>query len=434
VNQFYSGAKSRALFERAKNVIPGGVNSPVRAFGQVGGTPIFFERGDGAFVFDVDGKKYTDYVGSWGPLIFGHAPQFVTEVLSKVAKNGTSFGAPTEIEVLFAEKICNLIPALEMVRCVSSGTESTMSAIRLARAFTGRKRLIKFNGCYHGHADSLLVKAGSGVATLGIPGSPGVPEEIANLTSSIEFNDLDLLEDTLKELGAHNIAAILVEPVAGNMGLILPEQGYLEGIRKLCTQAGIVFIVDEVMTGFRVALRGAHTRFNIDPDILCFGKVIGGGLPVGAFGGKREIMEKLAPSGTVYQAGTLSGNPLALSVGLEMLNRLEEENPYPNLESRGEQLATGMIEIGQELGIPISATSCGSMFGFFFSDKLPKNYSEVAKGDIPKFKLFFHKMLEKGVYFAPSAFEAGFISICHTQEIIAETLSLARESLIELAK
>jgi glutamate-1-semialdehyde 2,1-aminomutase len=433
MSETYSGPISKALFERAKKVIPGGVNSPVRAFGQVGGTPIFFEKGEGAFVFDVDGKKYIDYVGSWGPLIFGHAPSFVSEILSKVAKNGTSFGAPTEIEVKFAEKLSQMIPALEMVRCVSSGTEATMSAIRLARAHTGRKRLIKFNGCYHGHADSLLVKAGSGVATLGIPGSPGVPEEIANLTSSIEFNDLELLKKTLAELGADNIAAILIEPVAGNMGLILPEPGYLEGIRELCTKHGIVFVIDEVMTGFRVALGGAHSKFKVDPDILCFGKVIGGGLPVGAFGGRREIMEKLAPSGTVYQAGTLSGNPLALSVGLEMLNRLESDNPFSFLDQRAKQLSSGMIEIGKELGIPISATSCGSMFGFFFSEKLPKNYSEVAAGDIAKFKVFFHKMLERGVYFAPSAFEAGFLSVCHSEEIIAETLKLVKQSLAEIS-
>jgi glutamate-1-semialdehyde 2,1-aminomutase len=427
----FLGPKSKELFERAQNVIPGGVNSPVRAFGHVGGTPIFFERGEGAYVFDVDGNKYIDYVGSWGPLIFGHAPSFVTEILTSVAKKGTSFGAPTEIEVQFAEKICAMIPALEMVRCVSSGTEATMSAIRIARAYTGRKKLVKFNGCYHGHADSLLVKAGSGVATLGIPGSPGVPEEIASMTTSIEYNDLGLLEETVSQLGPDQISAIIIEPVAGNMGLILPEPGYLEGIRKLCDKHGIVFIIDEVMTGFRVALGGAHSRYNVKPDILCFGKVIGGGLPVGAFGGKREIMQKLAPLGPVYQAGTLSGNPLALSVGIEMLDRLQKQNPYPELEKVGEQFAEGMIAIGNKVGIPISAQSCGSMIGFFFSEKLPKNYTEVSQGNIPLFKKFFHQMLRNGVYLAPSAYEAGFISVCHDEQIVAETLQRAEKSLKE---
>jgi len=429
---YFSGSRSQELFLRAKKVIPGGVNSPVRAFGHVGGEPIFFERGEGAYVFDADGRKYTDYVGSWGPLIFGHAPSFVSEILARVSKNGTSFGAPTEVEVVFAEKLCSLIPALEMVRCVSSGTESTMSAIRLARAHTGRKRILKFNGCYHGHADSLLVKAGSGVLTLGIPGSPGVPEELAQLTTSIEFNDLSLLEETISELGGENIAAILIEPVAGNMGLILPKPGFLKGIRSLCDKFGIVFIIDEVMTGFRVSLRGAHDLYGVAPDILCFGKVIGGGLPVGAFGGKREIMEKLAPLGPVYQAGTLSGNPLALSVGLETLIRLEKENPYPELVERGKEFAAGMIMAGKESGIPISAASCGSMIGFFFSEKLPSNHGEVSAGDIPLFKKFFHLMLSKGIYFAPSAYEAGFLSVCHTKEVVAGTLQKVREALVEL--
>jgi len=423
------GEKSNSLFERAKKLIPGGVNSPVRAFSHVGGSPVFFKNGKGAFVFDADGKKYTDYVGSWGPLIFGHAPDFVTEILGRVSKDGTSFGAPTEIEVQFAESLNALVPALEMLRCVSSGTESTMSAIRLARAYTGRKKLIKFNGCYHGHADSLLIKAGSGVASLGIPGSPGVPEELAQLTTSIEFNNLELLKETISKMGSDTIAAILIEPVAGNMGLILPQQGYLEGIRELCSKNGIIFIIDEVMTGFRVSLEGACKRFNVEPDLLCFGKVIGGGLPVGVFGGKRKIMELLAPLGPVYQAGTLSGNPLALSVGLEMLRRLKEENPYPELERKGKTFSEEFISAGKEAGIPISATSCGSMVGFFFSESLPINYSEVSTGDIPLFKKFFHRMLQEGIYFAPSAYEAGFLSISHSDEIIADTFQKVRKVL-----
>ena len=433
MNVYNAGKKSTELFERAKQVVPGGVNSPVRAFGHVGGSPIFFERGKGAYVQDADGRQYTDYVGSWGPLIFGHAPDFVSEIIATVAKNGTSFGAPTETEVIFAEKLTSLAPALEMVRCVSSGTEATMSAIRLARAFTGRKRLLKFNGCYHGHADSLLVKAGSGVATLGIPGSPGVPEELAQLTTSIEYNDLPLLEKTVSELGGDQIAAVIIEPVAGNMGLIIPSKEFLIGLRALCDKHGILLIIDEVMTGFRVSLKGAHDLLGVRPDLICYGKVIGGGLPVGAFGGRRDIMEKLAPLGPVYQAGTLSGNPLALSVGLEMLNRLERENPYTALTQRGEQLTRGIQDAGKEAGFEISATSCGSMFGFFFSGSLPKNYSEVSAGRIDLFKQFFHRMLGEGIYFAPSAYEAGFLSVCHTSDVIDDTLSRVRKVLKDMA-
>jgi glutamate-1-semialdehyde 2,1-aminomutase len=429
---YFPGARSAELFQRARQVIPGGVNSPVRAFRQVGGDPIFFARGEGPYVFDVDGRRYIDYVGSWGPLILGHAPQFVTEILTRIAVSGTSFGAPTELEVLFAEKISELIPSMEMVRCVSSGTEATMSAIRLARAFTGRKRLLKFSGCYHGHADSLLVKAGSGVATLGIPGSPGVPEELASLTLSIEYNNLDLVEKTLAEVGPETVAAVLIEPVAGNMGLIKPGEGFLQGLREICSAHGILLIFDEVMTGFRVALGGAQARYGITPDLTTLGKVIGGGLPVGAFGGRREIMEQLAPSGGVYQAGTLSGNPLALGIGLEMLNQLSSNDPYPALEQAAARLTSGMKELAAARGIQLSVDHCGSMFGFFFSKELPVNYSSVAATDIAMFKRFFHAMLEAGVYFAPSAFEAGFLGVTHTPAVIGETLEAVERGLARL--
>ncbi len=432
MSTYYPGARSAELFRRANDVIPGGVNSPVRAFKHVGGEPLFFARGEGAYVFDVDGRKYVDYVGSWGPLIFGHAPEFATEIITQTAKLGTSFGAPTEIEVLFAEKIRELIPSMEMMRCVSSGTEATMSAIRLARGYTGRKKLIKFTGCYHGHADSLLVKAGSGVASLGIPGSPGVPEELAALTLSIEFNDLSLLEQTVKAAGPDTVSAIIVEPVAGNMNLVQPVKGFLQGLREICDRYGIVLIFDEVMTGFRVALGGAQSRFGVTPDLTTLGKVVGGGLPVGVFGGKRKFMEKLAPLGPVYQAGTLSGNPLALSVGLEMLRRLKEEDPYPRLEERSGQFAKGMVDAGREAGIPLCATSCGSMVGFFFDERLPTNYTEVSAGNIERFKQFFHGMLAEGIYLAPSAYEAGFVSVVHTKEIVDGTINAARKVLKSL--
>lgn len=429
MERYFPGERSAALFERAKKVIPGGVNSPVRSFKHVGGDPIFFSRGEGPYVYDADGKRYLDFVGSWGPLIFGHAPKFVTEIISKIAANGTSFGAPTEVEVSFAEKIKQLIPSMEMVRCVSSGTEATMSAIRLARGYTGRKRIIKFTGCYHGHGDSLLVKAGSGVAALGIPESPGVPDELAALTTSIQFNDLELFQKTISSLGPEKIACVIAEPVAGNMNLVLPVKGYLEGLRELCAKHGIILIFDEVMTGFRVALGGAQGRFNVTPDLTTLGKVVGGGLPVGVFGGKQEIMRQLAPLGPVYQAGTLSGNPLALSVGLEMLRRLEQENPYPLLEEYSQKFCEGLISAGKEAGIPISAAQCGSMVGFFFSPSLPENYEEAAAADIERFRKFFHEMLKEGIYLAPSAFEAGFLSTAHTAEHIEQFVSAARRTL-----
>ncbi|MCC6953604.1 MAG: glutamate-1-semialdehyde 2,1-aminomutase [Deltaproteobacteria bacterium] len=425
--------RSKALFERAQRVIPGGVNSPVRAFRGVGGAPLFFAKGDGPFVYDADGRRYVDFVGSWGPLILGHAPQQIIDAIAETSRRGTSFGAPTELEVQLAELIVELIPSVEMVRMVSSGTEATMSAIRLARGFTKRDHIIKFNGCYHGHSDSLLVKAGSGVATLGIAGSLGVPEAFVALTSSIEFNDLALLEQTVQEIGASKIACIILEPVIGNSGLILPKPGYLEGMRELCTKHGIVLIFDEVMTGFRVALGGAQERFGIKPDLTTFGKVIGGGRPVGAFGGRRDIMEMLAPLGPVYQAGTLSGNPLAMTAGIVTLETIRASNPYPHFEELGARWIEGMNEAGREAGVPLVAAACGSMLGFFFSSAPVTNYSEALQTDVERFKKFFHAMLQEGVYLAPSAFEAGFISTAHSEEHIDIALSAARRALATVA-
>ena len=424
--------RSRSLMERAVKVIPGGVNSPVRAFKSVEGTPLFIERAEGAFVFDVDGNKYIDYVGSWGPMILGHASPIVREAVIAALEGGTSFGAPTEREIELAELLTRLYPSIEMVRMVNSGTEATMSAIRLARAFTKRNYVIKFNGCYHGHSDSLLVQAGSGVATLGIPGSPGVPDQVAAFTLSVEFNDLALLEESIKKVGSDNVAAIIVEPVIGNAGLIPPREGFLAGLRQICDRYKIVLIFDEVMTGFRVALGGAQARFGIKPDLTTLGKVIGGGLPVGAFGGKREIMEQLAPIGPVYQAGTLSGNPLAMAAGLAAVKYLIKENPYPTLEKLGGRFSSGLERTAKSVGIPLRASSVGSMIGFFFTDEPVRNYSDTKKCDVSRFKSFFHGMLAEGIYLAPSAFEAGFIGICHTESVIDQTLESAEKVLRSL--
>ncbi len=418
-------SSSKELFDRACRVIPGGVNSPVRAFRGVGGTPRFIERGEGPYIFDVEGKRYVDYVGSWGPLILGHRPQILSDAIKTAAEKGTSFGAPTLGEVELAELLCELVPSIQMIRLVNSGTEATMSAIRLARGFTGRDRILKFNGCYHGHADSFLVQAGSGVATLGIAGSPGVPESFAKLTSSVEFNDLSAVEEAIQSFGEGSFAAIIVEPVAGNMGLVLPEPGFLEGLRALCDRTGTVLIFDEVMTGFRVSLGGAAERFKVRPDLSTWGKVIGGGLPVGAFGGKREIMKLLAPEGPVYQAGTLSGNPLAVAAGLATLRSLVAENPYPVLEERTRTLAEGLKNEAGKYGIPLVSSSCGSMFGFYFSESKVRNFIEAKLCDAELFKKFFHAMLDQGVYLAPSAFEAGFVSTVHTDRIIDETIVAA---------
>jgi glutamate-1-semialdehyde 2,1-aminomutase len=422
--------RSRLLYERACKVIPGGVNSPVRAFRGVGGKPVFIANGKGAYVYDVDGKEYIDYVGSWGPMILGHARKEILAAIAEQLPTSTSFGAPTALEVELAELIAEMIPSIEMIRMVNSGTEATMSAVRLARGYTKRDVIIKCNGCYHGHADTLLVKAGSGVATLGIAGSPGVPEEVAKLCVSIEYNDSELLEQTILRIGPERIAAFIVEPVPGNMGLILPKMGYLKSVREICSRYGIVLIFDEVMSGFRVALGGAEERYGVTADLTTFGKVIGGGLPVGAFGGKREIMEQLAPLGPVYQAGTLSGNPLAMSAGIAMLKLLKEQMPYQQLENNARNLLSGLVQIASKRGIAIQTAVCGGMFGFFFSDRPVHSYADALTCNQEQFKKFFHAMLKAGVYLPPSPFEACFISTEHRSEVISKTLEIVESSLI----
>ncbi len=417
--------RSSELLTRACKVTPGGVNSPVRAFKSVGGTPAFISRSEGPYLFDVDGNRMIDYVGSWGPMILGHNSPIVSDAIVQAIERGTSFGAPTELEVLFAEELCASLPGVEMIRFVSSGTEATMSAIRLARGYTGREYVVKFDGCYHGHGDSLLVAAGSGVATLGIAGSPGIPEATAKLTLSLEFNDCELLERTLNQLGAEKVAAIIVEPVPGNMGLIAPKPGFLQQLRTLCTQHGIVLIFDEVMSGFRVALGGAAELYGIVPDLSTYGKIIGGGLPVGAFGGRAEIMERLAPSGPVYQAGTLSGNPLAMSAGLAAFRYLRDHNPYPRLERLSSRFTSGMSRLADAHNVKFCANHIGSMLGIYFAEKLPQNYRQVKESAVASFNIFFHEMLRGGVYLAPSAFEAGFMSLAHSESIVDETLEIA---------
>ncbi len=415
---------NQQLFEQSQKIIPGGVNSPVRAFRSVGGTPLFFERGQGAYVWDADGKRYTDYVGSWGPMIVGHCHVDVVKAVQNAAAQGLGFGAPTAAELEMAELLCKLLPSLEMVRLVSSGTEATMSAIRLARGFTGRKRIIKFEGCYHGHSDGLLVKAGSGALTFGQPSSSGVPAEIAALTMVLDYNDVSGLERAFAESG-DEIAAVIVEPVAGNMNLVTPRPTFLTALRKLCTQHGAVLILDEVMTGFRVGLQGAHGHYNIRPDLLTLGKVMGGGLPAAAFGGRRDIMQCLAPLGAVYQAGTLSGNPVAVAAGLTTLKLVQAPEFYPQLAARTKQLTEGLMASAQKHGIPFCAQAIGGMFGLYFNDALPTSYAEVMRCDKEAFNRFFHAMLKEGFYFAPSAFEAGFVSAAHTDADIAATIAAA---------
>lgn len=421
----YKIDKSQNLFDRAQEFIPGGVNSPVRAFKGVGGTPIFFERGEGSCLFDADGNRYIDYVGSWGPMIMGHARGDVIEAVKARLDQGLSFGAPTEIEIDMAQTVCGIMPGMDMVRMVNSGTEATMSAIRLARGFTGRDKLVKFEGCYHGHADSLLVKAGSGALTLGVPSSPGVPAGAANDTITLDYNDIDDVKVCFAEQG-DKIACIIVEAVAGNMNCIPPSKEFLQGLRDVCDQYGAVLIFDEVMTGFRVSLTGAQGYYNVQPDLTTLGKVIGGGLPVGAFGGKREIMEYLAPIGPVYQAGTLSGNPLAMAAGLAMMKSVQQPGLYEQLTTRVEQLCTGMQAAADKHCIPFTTNSAGSMFGFFFTEaKKVSNFAQVCECDQEAFKAFFHGMLEHGVYLAPSAFEAGFMSAAHSENDINETIAAA---------
>lgn len=419
--------KSEKLYEIAKKHIPGGVNSPVRAFNGVGGSPLFLKKGVGAYVFDEDDKKYVDYIGSWGPMIVGHSHPKVLEAITKQMDLGLSFGAPTEVEIIMAEKICELVPSMEMVRMVSSGTEATMSAIRLARGFTGRDKIVKFEGCYHGHSDSLLIKAGSGALTLGIPTSPGVPKELAQHTITLQYNDIDSVERCFTELGSE-IACIIVEPVAGNMNCIPPIEGFLEKLREVCDRTGALLIFDEVMTGFRVSLGGAQEMYSITPDLTTLGKVIGAGMPVGAFGGKRHIMEHIAPSGPIYQAGTLSGNPVAMSAGLAALEILCEPDFYNTLSNKSSALMAGLKSAADEEGIPFHAVSVGGMFGFFFTEATAiTSFAQMQACDHERFKKFFHLMLEEGVYFAPAAFEAGFISQAHTNEDIQFTIEAARK-------
>lgn len=420
-------SNSHDLFIAAQKHIPGGVNSPVRAFKGVGGDPVFFKSAKGAYLTDSDNKTYIDYVASWGPAILGHAHPDVISVVQKQAEQGLSFGAPTEIETQMADLVCDLIPSMDMVRMVSSGTEATMTAIRLARGYTGRDKIVKFEGCYHGHSDSLLVKAGSGALTLGVPSSPGVPAALAEQTLTLTHNDSDEVRKVFSEIG-NQIACIIVEPVAGNMNCIPPEEGFLETLREVCDQSGAVLIFDEVMCGFRVGLQGAQGRFDITPDLTTFGKVIGGGMPVGAFGGKREVMEKIAPLGPVYQAGTLSGNPIAMAAGLKTLELITKPGFFDELEAKTTRLVTGLQAAANEAGIAFTTNQVGAMFGFFFNtEKNIRRFAQVAQGDMERFKKFYHGMLDAGVYLAPSAFEAGFVSSAHTDEDIDNTIAAARK-------
>lgn len=425
-------SKSAQLFQQAQKTIPGGVNSPVRAFKSVGGTPVFIDSANGAYLYDVDGKKYIDYIGSWGPMLLGHNHPSIREAVVKAAEKGLSFGAPCPAEITMAETICELVPSMEMVRMVSSGTEATMSAIRLARGFTGRNSILKFEGCYHGHADSLLVKAGSGALTLGVPNSPGVPADFAKYTLTAEFNNLEQVKQIFAEQGA-DLACIIVEPVAGNMNCIPPAPGFLEGLRALCDEYGAVLIFDEVMTGFRVALGGAQAYYNIKPDLTTLGKIIGGGMPVGAFGGRRDIMQHIAPLGGVYQAGTLSGNPIAMAAGLAALTEIRKPGVYDVLTAKTTQLIEGLAAAAKEVGIPLATTQVGGMFGVFFSKEANiTNYQQATQCDIDAFKRFFHLMLDQGVYLAPSAYEAGFLSIAHSDDDLAYTIAAAKKAFIQL--
>ncbi|MCL2829680.1 MAG: glutamate-1-semialdehyde 2,1-aminomutase [Betaproteobacteria bacterium] len=417
-------SRNQALFDAAQRRIPGGVNSPVRAFRSVGGIPPFLREGRGAHVWDEDGKRYTDYVGSWGPLILGHAHPNVIRAVQDTAARGLSFGTPTALEVEMAERLCALLPCMEMVRLVSSGTEATMSAIRLARGASGRDLLIKFEGCYHGHSDSLLVKAGSGLLTFGHPSSGGVPDDLARHTLVLDYNDTEGLERAFAE-HADRVAALIVEPVAGNMNLVAPRPGFLQAACDLCTRHGAVLIFDEVMTGFRVGPRGAQGLYGIEPDLLTLGKVIGGGMPVAAFGGRRELMEHIAPLGAVYQAGTLSGNPVAVAAGLATLDGISAPGFYEALEKRTRQLVDGLNESAKRHGIRFSAQSVGGMFGLYFAEHCPESYAEVMSCDKEAFNRFFHAMLDAGHYFAPSAYEAGFVSAAHEESDIAATLAAA---------
>jgi glutamate-1-semialdehyde 2,1-aminomutase len=424
---------SDSRFQEAQKYIPGGVNSPVRAFKSVGGEPVFIKRAKGAYLWDADDNQYIDYVGSWGPMILGHAHPEVIAAVQASVENGLSFGAPTELETILARKICDLIPSIDKVRMVSSGTEATMSALRLARGFTGRDKILKFEGCYHGHSDSLLVKAGSGALTLGVPTSPGVPASVAEHTLTLPFNDIAQVEQLFKAMG-EQIAAIIVEPVAGNMNLIAPKAGFLEGLRKVCDEYGTVLIFDEVMTGFRVGLTGAQGLYNITPDLTCFGKVIGGGMPVGAFGGKAEIMNQLAPDGPIYQAGTLSGNPVAMTAGIKTLDLISVPNFFENLTVKVKSLLIGLRGVAKNADIPLATAGVGGMFGLFFTEEEKvTSFEQSAACDAERFNKFFHGMLSRGVYLAPSSFEAGFVSAAHSENDIADTIERAAEVFAELS-
>ena len=424
--------RTDGLWARAQASIPGGVNSPVRSFRSVGSEPFFVERGEGAYLYDTEGRRYADYVLSWGPLILGHAHPVVLESLERQLARGTSYGAPTEAEVELAERLVRMVPSVEMVRLVNSGTEATMSALRLARAATGRPLVLKFTGCYHGHADAFLVAAGSGVATLGLPNSPGVSEKVAAETLVLPFNDLDAVE-TLFDAHGDDISSVFVEPVVGNSGLIPPIDGFLEGLRTITERHGALLVFDEVMTGFRVAAGGAQERYRITPDLTTLGKVIGGGLPVGAFGGRRDLMEQMAPAGPVYQAGTLSGNPLATAAGNAQLRYLEEEDPFEQLAQAAERLSLGVVSALTYAGIPATGCSVGSMWGVFFSKESVHSFEEAQGADLDTFRVFHRACLDRGVFLAPSPFEAGFVSTAHTSGVIDETLEVVRAAALEVA-
>ena len=424
--------RSHDLFHRAKALMPGGVNSPVRAFKSVGGEPFFVQRAEGPYLFDADDNRYIDYVGSWGPMIVGHNHPKVLDAVIDTARNGLSFGTPNPLEVTMAETISRLIPSCEMVRMVNSGTEATLSAIRLARGATGRSRIVKFEGCYHGHGDSFLVKAGSGALTFGVPTSPGVPKALADLTLTLPYNDFDAATQLFDDCGS-DIAGLIVEPVVGNANCLPPREGYLQHLRELCTRHGAQLIFDEVMTGFRVALGGAQARYDVTPDISTFGKVIGGGMPVGAYGGRRELMEQIAPAGPIYQAGTLSGNPVAMAAGLAMLDLIQAPGFHADLEAKSNALCDGLEAAARDAGIAFTTQRVGGMFGLFFSSETVDTYAQAVACDTAMFNRFFHAMLERGVYLAPSAFETGFMSSAHTDDVIRQTVEAAQAAFASLS-